>query len=101
MVLPKRDKEIDREKEINNIEENKGVTIATITSCTSTVNAPFKAAIEFTYKVNEKKYSSEDNSFDFKFTKCVDTKDCIGKRFTLYYNISNPKESKIDFNDEK
>ena len=91
----------NREKEISNIEENKGVTIATIFDCTSTVHDPWLAKIEYTYHVNGKKYSSKDNSFDSKFSKCVDSKDCIGKRFALYYNVSKPEESKIDFNDER
>lgn len=91
----------NREKEIKNIEENKGEVIATIINCSSTVHDPFKILIEYKYMVDNETYYSRENSFETKFSKCVETKNCIGKRYSLYYNKSNPEESKIDFDDEK
>jgi len=90
-----------REKEISNIEKDKGVTIATITDCSSTVNAPYHPRIEYEYKVDGDIYYSDESSFKSEFSKCVETRNCIGKRYTLYYNKSNPNESKIDFDDER
>lgn len=90
-----------REKEISNIEKDKGITIATITDCSSTVHDPFNIKIEYKYKINEDIYYSSESSFNRELSKCVETRNCIGKRYALYYNKSNPKESKINFDDEE
>lgn len=56
--------------------------------------------VEYLYTVNNIEYMNTVN-FRFKFRDCHNTRDCIGRRFTVYYNPDDPKESYIDFDDEK
>lgn len=56
--------------------------------------------VGYVYKVAGIEYSKSIN-YSFDFITCHRTRDCIGRRFTVYYNPDDPKEAYIDFDDEK
>lgn len=56
--------------------------------------------VKYIYEVDDRKYiESVDNPYEFR--DCYKTRDCIGKKFIVYYNPNNPKEAYIDFSDER
>jgi len=48
------------------------------------------------YEINNKLYQKSVNT-SVRFTKCYESRECIGRKFILYYKIDNPNEVRIDF----
>lgn len=55
--------------------------------------------VEYEYEIRDDIYTKSVN-YDFKFINCYSTRECIGKKFKVYYDPENPEENYIDFNDE-
>lgn len=53
----------------------------------------------YRYTVEGKEYTETLKLFS-KFKGCEETKECIGRKFTVYYSSKNPEKSKIDFDQE-
>lgn len=56
--------------------------------------------VKYTYSIDEEIYTKSVN-YSWKFSNCEKTRDCIGRKFTVYYDKDNPDNSFIDFNDER
>lgn len=52
--------------------------------------------VTFKYSVSGKNYTKSTN-YSKKFVDCYKTRDCIGKKFKVYYNNNDPDEAYIDF----
>ena len=52
--------------------------------------------IYYKYQVNGIEYSKSVNN-SFKYTNCEKTRDCIGLKHVVYYDINNPESAFMDF----
>ena len=53
--------------------------------------------IHYKYSVNGTEYSKSMNN-SFKYTDCEKTRNCIGMKHVVYYDIKNPKNAFMDLN---
>jgi len=74
------------------IKNNTKITSGRLLELRSKYKASF--ALIYEYYVDEKRYTSSVGISPFK---CDDgRKNCIGKKFTVYYSSKNPENSRID-----
>jgi hypothetical protein len=55
--------------------------------------------VEYRYYVNNGEYIKEVN-YSHDFVDCYKTRACIGRKFLLFYDVSNPDKSFNDFSNE-
>ena len=55
--------------------------------------------VKFSYMVNNIKYTKSVIE-GLKFIGCDVSRKCIGRKFVVYFDIDNPKNVYIDFDDE-
>jgi|SRR5690606_25486151 len=90
---------LNKNKKINTFKNKNSYTIGEIIDQNiSGFNENFY--VKFIYEVNGKRYTeSVDNPYEFR--DCYKTRECIGKKFVVYFNPDNPEEAYIDFDDER
>lgn len=92
-------KTIGEKSENNSLKGDGTYTIAKIINH-SVIGYAEAYYVEYEFFVNNKKYVKSVN-YSRKFIDCYKTKECIGRKFVVYYNRENPDEAYVDFNDER
>ena len=90
---------IESRNKIRIIEKNSVITTGEIINH-RTKGANSQYLIKYFYIVDNQTYTKEIN-YTTKFVTCYRTRDCIGKRFAVYYDRNNPENAIIDFENEK
>ena len=86
---------IESDKSERQLREENNYTIGVITNHRITGMAE-TYNISFTYSVNEQEYI-KTVSHRWHYSDCENTRNCIGLKHVVYYDIENPKNAFMDF----
>ena len=91
-----------RNNDIKNqdLKSQNNFTIGRITDSYSTGAEYGTQYIEYSYSVDKKDYIKSVNYIE-KFLGCNRSRNCIGRKFVVYYDKNNPEKSFMDFDEEK